>query len=378
LKNVMSARDTTMQNGPEQPVDEAFVRDAYRVLLGREAEDAKLVQAQVTMRVPRAQLVSQMIRSLEFSLSPVAKRLKEEHWDLEFARRAAACDGVAGQFAQKNVQPEDGFYKDFLGVRTRCTYIPGLEGASGHVFGLPGQGQAIRFDPSEWEGTLRSVLEAKKGRVVAFELGAGWAPWLVTVAAAARIKGVRDVKLVGVEADDGHYAMMEQHLRDNGVDPAAHTLLKGIIGVSDGVAYFPKLPDTRMDWGAQAVLDANAKASTEGFQDYRGKAFDELEEMPSFALSTLLREFDRVDIIHCDIQNGEVEVVPAAFEEIDKRVRRFMLGTHSREAEAIGLAHFAKAGWILEAETPCQFYAADGRVVAHTDGVQVWTNPKLA
>ncbi len=52
---------------------------------------------------------------------------------------------------------------------------------------------------------LSSVLEAKD-RLVAFELGAGWGPRLVTAAVAARRRGIRDIQLVGVEGSAEHVA----------------------------------------------------------------------------------------------------------------------------------------------------------------------------
>ena len=221
---------------------------------------------------------------------------------------------------------------------------------------------------------MRSILEAR-GRVVAIELGAGWAPWLVTIAAASRIKGIANVRLVGVEADPGHYEMMLTHFADNGIDPAMHTLFKGVVGAEDGFALFPRLPDSNFDWGAQAVLDNDRPEGN--FQDYRGKLFEEVDRVPCVALTTLLKEFDRVDIIHCDIQGGEVQVIPAAFDEINKRVRRIVLSTHSRRGRSSGAGALPPSGLGPGARTPVKFYAADGRVVPHLDGLQVWSNPRL-
>jgi FkbM family methyltransferase len=357
----------------DPPVTAEFVNEAYRVLLGRDPESEDVVQGSVRKKVRRSELVASILRSLEFSTSPSSRALYE-HWDPDYQRRAATCDSVCAHFARSDVKGEEGFYKDFLGVRTRVTYVPEMLPKNGMVFGLPGQGQGIGFDPGEWEGTLRSILEARD-RVVGIELGAGWAPWLVSIAAASRIREIADIHLVGVEADPGHFEMMLTHFADNGIDPAEHTLFNGVVGIEDGFALFPKLPDSHQDWGAQAVLDTGKLGAS--FKDYRGRQFEQVDRVPCVALTTLLKRFDRVDIIHCDIQGGEVEVIPAAFDEINRRVRRIVIGTHSREAEGVALGHFAQAGWALELETPVKFYATDGRVVPYEDGLQVWSNPRL-
>ena len=144
---------------------------------------------------------------------------------------------------------------DFLGGRTRISYLKGYELFDGTVLGIPKREEPVLHEHDEWLGALTSVVDAhRRGTLVAIELGAGWGPWLVSCALAARkLGGIREVHLVGVEATTSHHAMMLKHFRDNGLDPEPHTLLLGAVGDTPGVVRFPRLPDPAADWGATRV-----------------------------------------------------------------------------------------------------------------------------
>jgi len=53
----------------------------------------------------------------------------------------------------------------------------------------------------------------------------------------------------------------------------------------------------------------------------------------AISLATLLADFDRVDIIHCDVQGAEADVISAAMPKMATTVRRIVVGTHSRMIE---------------------------------------------
>lgn len=329
-------------------------------------------------KISEVDLVVRLFGSLEFSLGDVARRLNDENWHPQSAQQIAALDDLLRHFKQYDGSGQDGFYMDYFGTRTRTHYVPGMHQYNNRAVGRPTEDRPL-FDVAEWAGTLRSVLEARD-RLVAIELGAGWGPWLVTSFAAARQRGIEDIKLAGVEASDAHYGYMMQHLTDNGIDPQQHYLFKGVVGVSDGLAYFPKLADPQMDWGAQAVLTGadSGETALSNFVDYRGLTFEQMESVPSIALATLLQRYPRVDIIHCDIQDAEGEVLPRAFADLNKRVRRVVVGTHSRKSEGALLEAFGAGGWVLEADTPCRYVVENNRTMLLQDGTQVWSNPRLA
>ncbi len=257
-----------------------------------------------------------------------------------------------------------GSWHDFLGVRTRCSFLPDAYMAiSGIVQGPPGSANGPIHDLPEWIGTLQSVLEAQSQMTVV-ELGAGWAPWLVASANAAARIGIHDVRLIGVEGSSGHVAYMRQHFIDNGVDPDAHALHHAVVGSYDGIAHFPKLLEPNNTYGSQAS-DASDDSP-------------DMEDVSCITLQTLLEPVLRVDLLHCDIQGAEAAVFRHGQEIVDKRVHRLVIGTHSRDVEADLLNLFGSLGWVLEAESVCQLVQTkDGMFSLAVDGTQVWRNPKI-
>lgn len=263
-------------------------------------------------------------------------------------------------------RPSPGMWRNFLGAQTRCSFLPPACLAwSGQVFGPPGTGGLSGVhDEAEWLGTLRAILEASD-RLTVVELGAGWAPWLVSAALAVRRFGIRNITLLGVEGSLEHVGFMQQHFLDNGIDPSDHRLLHGVVGLEDGIAYFPKLADPSNTYGAAA--------------DYLGAGqTSEMEEVSSYSLETLLVDLPTVDLLHCDIQGMEAQVFRAGRDIVNQRVSRVIVGTHGRTVEAELHAQFSREGWVLEADAACMFTQVGQTLLLELDGTQVWRNPALA
>jgi FkbM family methyltransferase len=344
----------TVAPAQSPPTMENAVLWSYRLLLGREPESVDVIQ-----RHARG----------HHSVNEIRRTFMQSD---EFGQRAAEAGArvpdaeVLKHFPAWTGPGEPGFWRDFLGVRTRCDYLPDAYAAlSGAVEGPPGTERAGIHEVAEWIGTLRSVLEARaRGTLVVVELGAGWGPWLVGAAKAAEHVGIPEIHLTGVEGERGHLAFMQQHFRDNSLDPDAHRLIHGVVGVRDGVAGFPKAADPRNDYGSVADYSA-AAAGAEGF-----------EYVPCIALTTLLGQLPPVDLIHCDVQGAEHDVLISAQSALEARVRRVVVGTHARRIEVDLLDFFAALGWKLEDEGVCrQLQTTDGfRLVQ--DGYQVWVNPR--
>lgn len=291
--------------------------------------------------------------------SPDARQLQ----DLTVLRRFAP-------FSNEPVGSEA--FRNFFGSVTRLSFLPPAYGdRAGWVESVPQRDGAGMHGMAEWVGTLRAVLEARaSGRLRVIELGAGWAPWLVVAALAARRQGIEDVRLVGVEGSADHHAFMFQHFRDNGVAPEGHELIHAVIGVEDGVARFPRLPLAHNDYGAFAVFEPS---ETEAARR-RG----ELEEVRCVGLSGLLARTGRTDLVHMDIQGHEAVVLSGSIEALNTHVRRLVVGTHSRRIEAELFDLFVAHGWYLEFEKPCDLIQlADGALYHPGDGEQVWRNPRV-
>lgn len=345
---------------------------AARTLLGRPA-DASIR----SIGGDWVDIAERLLRSPEFALGEINRRLQLAGFVPGFGIRYAGLLNMEAHFAAyvPPLAPTPGFYTDFLGQKTRVHYTPGSTSFDGHVVCPPSLGQVVYFELAEWQGTLEAVHEAQargQRNFTVVELGAGWAPWLVTASTACRLVGIHEIQLVGVEADDVHFDWMRQHLSDNGVDPDAHFLFRGAVGPEDGVLHFPVLPDPGSDWGARAVA-ADAVAE----RDYRGLQLKH-RAVPCIGLGSLVERHDRIDLVHCDIQGGETEAIPAAADILTDRVRRMVIGTHSRTAEGAVVEALARRGWVLQIEQPCQFGVEKGREAVFMDGCQLWVNPKLA
>ena len=331
---------------------------SYRLFLGRGPENMAALTRHVDGQPSLEDIRRRFMQSNEF----------KEYFAAQSAalKQPSVDPAVLAAFPLYTGPGAAGFFTDFLGTRTRCAYLPDVyAGASGIVEGPPGTERFGLHEPPEWEGTLRSVLEAGS-RFVAVELGAGWGPWLVAAARAAQLRGITDIHLAGLEGASGHYGFLLQHFRDNGIDPAAHNLLHAVVGVEDGMARFPKLDVPSADWGAQASYDADEQAK-EGF-----------DEVPSVSLATLLAKLPPVDLLHCDVQGAEGDVLTAAADVLSSGVRRIVVGTHGLAIEDRLMESFGAHGWVLEHESPCRFtQGPTGAMLLVADGTQVWRNARL-
>jgi len=92
-----------------------------------------------------------------------------------------------------------------------------------------------------------------------------------------------------------------------------------------------------------------------------------------------LQDFERVDLIDFDLQGQELKVIQSASDALDKRVARLHIGTHGRAIER-GLRKLLREhGWRCLADYPSSTTSeTPWGSVSFQDGVQSWSNPKLA
>lgn len=251
-------------------------------------------------------------------------------------------DPTFSGFAPCAATGETGFFFDFLGTKTRIEYLPeSCHWLSGKVFSFPQPGATILHEYEEWQGAMAAVKEANDS-FVCVELGAGWGPWLVSSAFAAKHLGISDILLIGVDADLKNMEFIKTHFSDNGLDVGRHRFLHAAIDERDAR---PSL------WKPGSV----AKMS----------------------LTTLLQDLPIVDLIHCDIQFAESKAFAAGIKKVTDRVRRVVIGTHSRKIEDELIEIFRAWYWFLEYETACKYRIEKGRPYLNTDGVQVWRNTRI-
>jgi len=158
--------------------------------------------------------------------------------------------------------------------------------------------------------------------------------------------------------------------------------MEAAVGATDGEAnFFIGAADS---WYGQYLAPEAMEATTPEERTQRlleGKKEQPLEtisRVKMISLTSILAPVDRVDLIDCDIQGAELEVVTTAAQAVDNKVSRFHIGTHTPEVEEGLRQLFRDLGWRKlhdystgkENETPFG-------TITFVDGVQSWLNPRF-
>jgi len=349
------------------------VTTAYQLILQRMPED----EAAISYHVEFDDLLSlgrHMTSSPEFMAhrQPVTQPPQSVHPHHIYAGYQPSDLTVFDEFTTYTGPGQPGFVTNFLGARTRCLSQTPLLPFDGTVEGLPVPVGSTQGETAEWIGTLRSVAEAQ-GRFRLLELGAGYGPWMAITHIAARQRGITDIHVYGVEGDIGHVEFAHTNMRDNDIPASDNTIIHSAVGAEDGVAYWPVHDNPGASYGGRPVAADGT--------NYLGTARDAVIEVPVVGINSLLVNEDRWDLIHIDIQGHEGDVCRAGIAEMTQRVRRIVIGTHSRVQDGIVMDVFHKAGWTLENEKPTISTWNDAvptvEGMAVVDGVQVWRNPTV-
>ena len=287
--------------------------------------------------------------------------------DLELVARAAR--------ATASLEAE--YYTDGFGVKTLYSCVPFASQDALDVsrlqFPIPDDG--FHAEGIEYTSLLDAIERfAGNGRFVAVEAGAGWGPWLAMAGVVCKSMGVDTIRLVGAEASEGRFALMQDHLDFNGLgtDRGIQVdLFRGAVWSYDGNVHFP---DSEIeDMGVAA-------SSSAGSTDYRGRSVVSIET-PCLRLDTLLGKGSEVDFLHMDIQGAEMEVVSSHKAWLDTFVKSIFIATHSRPLEGELIDFLGGSGWKLSREKPCRFEPGAIRspwaAATTADGSQYWLNGKF-
>jgi hypothetical protein len=296
-------------------------------------------------------------------------------WQQDYGPLFANCSAIfdpqetVRRHAAADLASDPRYLTNFLGVRIDPKFFPGiLDGRAGEVEPLPLPAN-WHADLAEWAAALRAV-DFARSTFRAIELGCGWACWLNCTGAAARRLGL-EVELIGVEGDSGHVQFAHESLDTNGFSGAEYRIIHGIAAARAGKALFPNAGTSGMDWGAQPVFGAGAAEVA------IAKARGSHHVLDMIPFSTLAGSTP-VDLLHIDIQGGEAELVQQSLPELNRLVRRMVIGTHSRAIEGALMDTLTGAGWILEIERPAIYRLPEGAApVLVVDGLQGWANPRL-
>jgi FkbM family methyltransferase len=276
---------------------------------------------------------------------------------------------VIHSYAVADLTPTWGYLTNFLGVKVDPKYYPpALTGRAGEIEGIPIPSN-WHADIAEWGAALRAVDLARDSFTIV-EVGCGWGCWLNNAGAAARSRGL-ELALCGIEADAEHLEFASESLTINGFSADQVHLHHGVAGAHHGTALFPRRGLNQADYGLQPIFDAQpdqvAAAKTDG-------THDALEELTLADLTP----GDRIDLLHIDIQGGEVDFVRTCLEQLRERVAYVLIGTHSREIEGqLCELMFDAGAWMLEIERPAIVELGEGRPTIRVDGVQGRRNLSL-
>lgn len=256
----------------------------------------------------------------------------------------------------------DGFWFNALNARARQKYMPS------YWFDVVNW-ITVNEQIFEWVTIAETILRAGDRYVMA-DLGAGYGRWIVNAALLARRFG-RTPYVIGVEAEDMHFAWREEHLADNQISlPERRLFHAPVTGERQDVAF---TIGHSKEWYGQAVLSSREA----GFGDWPNAR---VEMRRSIVLEDIIGDVPVVDLLDLDIQGMEAEVVTSSIDLIGRRVKRLHIGTHSREIEDTLRRLMTVAGWCPRFDYPCATsnHPTPAGPINFEDGLQSWINPRLA
>lgn len=223
----------------------------------------------------------------------------------------------------------------------------------------------VNEDFFEYISLLQSIAEAAKIFTM-IELGAGYGRWIVSAAKASEQNNNLQYFLIGIEPEPEHFKMMQDHFRNNRINPDNYKLINAAITDHEGEVDFATGYSHEW-WGQKIVRNTEEKI----------KWYDnaEIKSVEAITLASLLRGHPFVDFIDMDIQGEEYKVLSHSQKEIQHKVKRIHIGTHGKSIEQKLERMFHELNWICEFNYPCnsELNTEFGRV-SFQDGVQVWKN----
>lgn len=272
-------------------------------------------------------------------------------------------------YEHKERVPVDDQIVNYLGVQIAPKYLPHiLEGRGGQVEDIPIPAN-WHSDMAEFAAVLRAVDLAVNNWTM-IELGCGWGCWMANSGAAARQRGLK-INMVGVEADPDHLEFAKECMETNNFRLTEFKLIHGIAAEKHGFFLFPRQKQGGIDWGLQPVFEMDQNKCRELVES------GTYIELPSIGLITLLPELGRVDLLHVDIQGGELDLLQPIIDILCKYVAYIVIGTHSREIEGGLFDLLLRHDWELEIERPAILQLGDSGPIVTVDGVQGWRNRRL-
>lgn len=287
---------------------------------------------------------------------------------------------IFAQFEPYTGPARPAYFINFVGAQYRTAFRNGAEGVASSP-------PPLTEEYFEWIDLLEAVSRAED-RFVMFELGAGFGRWMINGACAMRRSRNLPFFLLGVEAEPTHFEWLQQALDDNQIDAANYEIYPAAMSDRGGTAFFHFQFPPEAFYGQALVQGRETRrralrkatvvdqySNQNVYQLGRGTRALKVRRMK---LRPLLRRHPIVDLIDLDVQGAELAVLSAAAREVNRRVKRVHIGTHSEAIEAGLRELFGGLGW------QCVWDFSLGKThetpygpVSFNDGVQGWINPRF-
>ncbi len=227
----------------------------------------------------------------------------------------------------------------------------------------------------QWIDLVEAVAESRD-RFTMIELGAGYGRWLAN-AAALLDPNIPDLRLIGVEAEPTHFRWMKLHLQDNRIDERHCDLHEAAIDAEDGTIEF--LVGNSGHWYGQSIWPPETRTHIPlKLKFAKSRLLGRIKLVRAVSLNSLLGPLQRADLLDLDVQGSELRVLTAARHQLNTKVRRVHIGTHSTTAEDGLRSLFVGLGWESKFDYPCGHESTTpyGKI-SFQDGVQSWVNSSL-
>lgn len=298
-----------------------------------------------------------------------------------------------------------GCFPNYLGVMTELAFVADYP-PSNHL--LPVNGRANNTPPPTFDdgeiffeqAAIHNAVMAAKEQFTMVELGGGFAARTVDAHAALQRHNPLPCRFVVVEAEPTHFEWAQRHMRTNGIDPADHWLINALVGIDNKPKLFmlgegfygntlvpegdiaPFVKRLSGDISPAVVLHHLLLEARCGLQlpyevanDTRNFDYGFVSCMP---LRDILQPLARVDLMDIDIQGGESEVLPAAMDVLNKKVKRIHLATHGAQRHQQMWDLFFGHEWLCEADyAPNSQHKSDWGKFENSDGILDLVNMRL-
>ncbi len=305
---------------------------------------------------------------------------------------------------QGEVPPD--YFPNFLGVMTEQLFIADhapsnntlAVDAADNMTPAPGFTDGEIFFE---QAAIHEAVKAARGKFIMVELGGGYAARTVDAHAALQQHNPMPGRYVVVEAEPTHFDWALRYMRTNGINPDDHWMINALVGV-DNIPQVFLLGEGFYGNGivAQGDLDqmiANLRGDPspadvlrtllltgrcgiqQGYEIADGTRFFDYGFVFSMPLRDILQPLDHVDLMDIDIQGGEKDVLPAAMDVINRKVRRIHLATHGADLHKQMWNLFFENGWLCETDNaPNSCHEAVWSKFENNDGILDLVNLDLA